>query len=623
LAPGGGRGHYHGAVGPSQADAGEGQDPGKAYATRLEARRAAARVLERRDRDLSVARGAVGVAAFLAFLAMATAPAAVLALVVAAPAFLALVVSHEGVARRLSRARRRVAFYEAAVARMQGDWAGRGEKGERFEEPAHAYAADLDLFGRGSLYERLCAARTHAGQDTLAAWLKSPSAPGEARERQRAAAELGPRVDLREDLAVLGVEARPAVDSTALARWASAPPVAIPRRLRFAGFAASGMALASLGAWLLGQVSPFPLYLATALVALVAWRARPFREGVLAGIGRPAQDLQTLAEILDRLVPERFASPRLARLHARLQAEGQAPGRPITRLRRWLEVHDSRRNVFFAPVAFYLLWDLHLAAAVEGWRRRHGAATLAWLAALGELEALASLGGYAFENPADTFPVLEETGPLFHARGLGHPLLPAARAVGNDLELDADRQMVVVTGSNMSGKSTLLRTAGINVVLAWAGAPVRAASLRLGPLAVGASIRVHDSLLDGESRFYAEIKRIRQVMDLARGAVPTLFLLDEMFDGTNSAERRAGAEAIVRSLLARGAIGLVTSHDLALAEIAESLAPRAANVHFEDHLEGGRIAFDYRLKPGPVRKGNALRLMRAVGLEVPLTSVSS
>jgi hypothetical protein len=563
-----------------------------------------------------VARGVLGAAAFLAWLAMATTPAAVVALAVAAVAFLALVVSHERVARRWARARRRVDFYEAATARVQGDWAGRGETGARFAEPAHPYAADLDLFGRGSLYERLCTARTLSGQDTLAAWLLGPSAPAEVRDRQGAVAELGPRVELREDLAVLGAEARHAVDSAALGRWASAPPVPIPRGLRLAGSAASGLALGSLAGWLLLDWTPFPFYLATALVALVAWLARPFTEKALAGIGRPAQDLQSLTEMFDRLAGEPFQSPRLVRLHARLSADGEAPSRPITQLRRWLEVHESRRNVFFAPVAFYLLWDLHLAAAVEGWRRRFGSATLGWLGVLGEMEALVSLGGYAFENPADPFPVLDDAGPLFHARGLGHPLLPETRSVRNDVELDADRPMLVITGSNMSGKSTLLRTVGINLVLALAGAPVRAASLRLSPLAVGASIRLQDSLQDGESRFYAEIKRVRQVMDLTKGALPALFLLDEIFDGTNSAERRLGAEAVVRALVARGAIGLVTSHDLALAEIAESLAPRAANVHFVDHLEGDRIAFDYRLKPGPVRKGNALALMRAVGLEV-------
>jgi DNA mismatch repair ATPase MutS len=279
-------------------------------------------------------------------------------------------------------------------------------------------------------------------------------------------------------------------------------------------------------------------------------------------------------------------------------------------------MHESKGNVLFAILAFYLVWDLQLAVAVERWRRRYGAAALRWLAALGELEALVSLGTYAFESPADPYPELVESGPLFEAQGVAHPLLPLSRAIRNDVTLHREPQMLVVTGSNMSGKSTLLRTVGANAVLALAGAPVRAAALRLSPLAVGASIRVQDSLQDGESRFYAEIKRIRQVLDIARGGVPALFLLDEIFDGTNSAERRIGAEAVVRSLLDLGGVGLVTSHDLALAEIAVSLSPRARNVHFEDHLEGDVIAFDYRLKPGPVQKGNALGLMRAVGLEV-------
>jgi DNA mismatch repair ATPase MutS len=227
-----------------------------------------------------------------------------------------------------------------------------------------------------------------------------------------------------------------------------------------------------------------------------------------------------------------------------------------------------------------------------------------------------SIGAYAFERPEDPFPELVEEGPLFDAQGMAHPLLPAARAVRNDLRLDAELRLLVVTGSNMSGKSTLLRSAGANAVLALAGAPVCATALRLSPLSIGASIGVSDSLQDGESHFYAEIKRVRQIVDLAKTGGAVLFLLDEIFDGTNSAERRVGAGAVVRALLERRAVGLVTSHDLALADIAESLAPRASNVHFVDHLEGERIAFDYRLKPGPVQKGNAIGLMRAVGLEV-------
>jgi DNA mismatch repair ATPase MutS len=359
-----------------------------------------------------------------------------------------------------------------------------------------------------------------------------------------------------------------------------------------------------------------PFYVASVAVAACGLLGRASSTAALEGIGRPVSDLRTLAEVFDRLAGEAFASPALAGLHATLVAGGETPGRPIARLKSWLEAHESKSNVFGAVVAFYLVWDLHLAAEVGRWRRRYGAAVARWLDDLAEMEALASLGAYAFENPADVYPEIADSGPLLEGEGLAHPLLAAGRAVRNDVRFDSTHQMLVVTGSNMSGKSTLLRTVGSNTVLALAGAPVRALALRLSPLAVGASIRVSDSLQDGESRFYAEIKRIRLVLDIASGPAPALFLLDEIFDGTNSAERRIGAEAVVRSLLDRHAVGLVTSHDLALAEIAVSLTPRATNVHFEDHLEGERIAFDYRLKPGPVQRGNALGLMRAVGLEV-------
>jgi DNA mismatch repair ATPase MutS len=192
--------------------------------------------------------------------------------------------------------------------------------------------------------------------------------------------------------------------------------------------------------------------------------------------------------------------------------------------------------------------------------------------------------------------------------------------VRNDVAIDGEIRLLVVSGSNMSGKSTLLRTIGINAVMALAGAPVRAAGLRMTPLAVGATLRIQDSLQEGRSRFYAEITRIRELADLARGTTPLLFLLDELFHGTNSHDRLIGSTGVLRSLLARGAIGLITTHDLALTAIADSLAPRATNVHFEDRFEGDAIVFDFRMKPGPVTRSNALALMRSVGLDVDAAS---
>jgi DNA mismatch repair ATPase MutS len=303
-------------------------------------------------------------------------------------------------------------------------------------------------------------------------------------------------------------------------------------------------------------------------------------------------------------------------LRARLETEGHPTSHQVRRLARLFDLLESRRNQLFAPLALPLLWTTQLALAVEAWRRRIGPAVPGWVAVVGEIEALCAVSGYAFEHPEDPFPEIVEEGPVFDASGLGHPLLPAGACVRNDLRLDGERRLLLVSGSNMSGKSTLLRAVGVSAVLALAGAPVRANALRLSPVSLGASIRINDSLEAGRSRFYAEITRLRQLMEIARDRPPLLFLLDEILHGTNSGDRRAGAEAVVEGLLDRGGVGLVTTHDLALAGIAEAMAPRARNVHFEDHLEDGRMAFDYRLKDGVVRKSNALALMRAVGLEV-------
>jgi hypothetical protein len=358
------------------------------------------------------------------------------------------------------------------------------------------------------------------------------------------------------------------------------------------------------------------------LLAFILGRAFAFRlqapvERVVSAVGGAGRDLTLLSGVLGRLERERFKSPRLVELRAALDVEGLAPSQQISKLNRLIDMLDARRNMLFAPFSAILLWPLQFAIAIERWRQTSGPAVALWLAAVGELEALCSLASYAYEHPQYPFPEVVEGVALFEGEGLGHPLIPESRNVRTDLRLSEERERVlIVSGSNMSGKSTLLRTIGTNTVLALAGAPVRANGLRLSPLQVGASIRIQDSLQAGASRFYAEITRLRQIVELTEGELPVLFLLDEILHGTNSHDRRIGAEGVVRGLLERGAIGLVTTHDLALARIAEELAPRADNVHFEDHLEGGKMTFDYRLRPGVVQRSNALELMRSVGLEV-------
>jgi len=294
--------------------------------------------------------------------------------------------------------------------------------------------------------------------------------------------------------------------------------------------------------------------------------------------------------------------------------------------------------LLFAPIAYVLLIRQQLAIAIGRWHARYGHAVADWLRVVGEAEALAALATFAYEHPDDPFPELIGEGPLFDAQSLSHPLIPAAAAVANDVRVGGwsfdyaednpesvegsfesagdNPRAIIVSGSNMSGKSTLLRSVGVNVVLALSGATVRAKRLRLSPLVIGATLKIEDSLEAGHSRFYSEILRIRAIVDAARGPVPLLFLLDEILHGTNSHDRRVGAEAIVTALVKLGAIGLVTTHDLALTQLTGSLGQAAVNMHFEDRLEQGRMVFDYRMRPGVVEHSNALALMRAIGLDV-------
>ncbi len=533
-----------------------------------------------------------------------------------AAGFAALVVWHDRVIRARARAERAAAFYERGLARLEARWIGGGEAGDRFLVDGHLYAADVDVFGRGSLFELLCTARTRAGEDTLAAWLSAPAAAGEVRARQAAVSELKGRLDLREALALEGEDVRAGLDPDALARWAVDPPPSAQPALRAAAAAAALAAAGALAAWLLGPATALPfagVVLAEGVIATIG-RSRSAR--VARAVERPCRDLSLLAQLLARLEAERFDAPRLRELRAALDTDGVPPSRRVARLRLLVELLDARRNQIFAPIGAVLLWTTQLTRAIEAWRAGSGERVPRWIEVVGEIEALCALAAFAYEHPEHPFPELLEDGARFESEDLGHPLLPADRCVRNDLSLGGDVRVLVVSGSNMSGKSTLLRSVGTNLVLAWAGAPVCARRLRVSPLAMGASIRIQDSLETGASRFYAEITRLGAIVRQAAGPLPLLFLLDEILSGTNSHDRRIGADAIVRGLLDRGAIGLVTTHDLALAQIADQLAPRAANVHFEDQLVAGRMSFDFRLRPGVVQKSNALALMRAVGLEV-------
>ena len=618
------------------------KDPAAVYVELRSRREEEISRLDRSHAKLGYARLAtVTCAAIAAWCALARG-FSILWILVPVGAFVALMAAHERLLRQLERQRRAERFFDRGLARLRGDWAGHGETGERYLNPAHPYAPDLDIFGKSSLFEMLSTARTHVGEDTLAGWLQKPAPPETVLARQAAVEELRPRLDLRERLAVVAEEARTGVDPVALAHWGEAPAQLAGGGLHAAVWAFRIFGVASLalgGAALAGEFGAFalPENLAIAgrdffLLALLVngiffYRIRARMESVVAAVDEAAHELRLVSEVLLLLEGEAFHAALLAELRSSLDAEGApsgadlrhakaAPSARLARLRRIVDCLDSRENIFVRLTEPFFLWTPYWAIEAEKWRRESGRTVRRWLTALGAIEALSSLASHAYEHPDDTFPELAAEGPWLEAEGIAHPLIAEGRAIRNDVRLGGELRVLIVSGSNMSGKSTLLRTLGTNVALAQAGAPVRARRMKLSPLALGASIRVTDSLQEGVSRFYAEILRLRQILDETSGKLPVLFLIDEFMHGTNSHDRRIGAEAMVRGLVERGAIGLITTHDLALADIADGLGARAANVHFEDRVENGRIEFDYIMRPGVVRKSNAIELMRSVGLEV-------
>lgn len=541
----------------------------------------------------------------------------------------ALAVWHELVIRARTRTERAAAFYERGLSRIEDRWAGTGDAGERFRDAKHIYAEDLDLFATGGLFQLLCSARTAMGEEWLARWLLAPSTVAAIHERHELIAELREKIGLREDVALKGEGLRAELNPAGLAAWAEGTAEPANPFVRGLVAALAIACVATIVAWAVtGEVLPFLIAL---LVNLGVYaRLKKQTDAAMKGFQCNEDGLTLFTEILTRIESEPFSSARLRHLQEELKAGGtERASHAMRRLARMVTWIDARDSYFMRLIELPVLYSLQLGFIAEAWRRRWGRRVRVWIDVVGEMEALLSLAAYAYEHPSDPFPeILPESPSEIHpvtdgtkaghfvGEELGHPLLAAARCVRNSVRLDGKTRVLLVSGSNMSGKSTLLRTVGVNLVLAMAGAPIRGKSLQLSPLALGTRIRSTDSLQEGRSNFYTEILRIRQVFALAERKMPLLFLFDELLEGTNSHDRQIGAEALLRSLVGRDAIGMATTHDLALTTIAVSLNGSIRNVHFEDQIAGGEMSFDYKLRDGVVPRSNALELMRWIGLKV-------
>ena len=595
--------------------AGTGTEVCAVYSTRVTAQRGKQEAAERRHKQLGYLKLFVVAATVVLFvLGLKAEIASAWWVIVPIVALAFLEKAHERVLASLKRCTRVIGFYERGLARMEDRWMGGGEAGDDFLEPEHPYARDLDLFGRGSLFELLCTARTSAGKNILAEWLLGAATVSEIERRQEAIRELAPRLDFREEIAASGEDIRSRARTEALLAWAEAPPVLHPKPVRAFALLLSAGWLLSLLVWAVWGLWEFTL--AISIANRIFYSHFQSRCQKIIGAETFVREFALLPILLTRMEQEKFGSTKLVELQTRLRQHGVSPAASIGRLRRLTQALESRRSLLIAVSDSFVLWTTQVAFAIESWRQEFAPAFRVWLMAVGEMEALNALANYSHERPEDVFPQFLPERATLEASGLAHPLLPRSRAIRNDVKLGAGLRVMIVSGPNMSGKSTFIRAIGLNGVLAQCGAPVCAKRLQLSPLQVTASICILDSLQGGVSRFYAEIKRLKLVAELAEKPSAVLFLLDELLSGTNSDDRRAGSEAFVKNMVARGAIGLVTTHDLALTRMADELPLHAANFHFEDRIENGELRFDYRLVAGVAQSSNALKLMRSIGLEV-------
>jgi hypothetical protein len=501
-------------------------------------------------------------------------------------------------------------FNRHAVARLRRDWDSLPPAVPPSEEDGrslahHPYATDLDLFGRASLAQWLGPSATPAGARTLRVWLLHPASPSQVAQRQQAVAALAPATEWREQLGAhgrLAADVRPA-ELDRFVSWSEGPGPWPPARLRV----------------LRGVVLPL-----TAGVVL-SFATAPQIYGQFDRAGAGQQAFARYAGLFAHAVAAPGDAPHLRAIHGVLAAEGMPAPACMARLNRIIGFAQLRSGagILHFIIQALTLWDLHVFFALDRWRRRAGPAVRGWMSALGELDALSAFAQVAFDNPSWVLPQLDPAAASLDGQQIGHPLIPDDRRVANDVTVGPPGTLLLITGSNMSGKSTLLRAIGLNTVLAQAGAPVCAAWMRLPPVDLETSIRVQDSLEQGLSYFMAALARLKALVDRARrpdaahGSRMVLYLLDEVLQGTNTAERSIAVRGIARHLLDAGAIGVMTTHDLAIA--GEAPLDRAAHLaHFSETVDDdGGMTFDYRLRPGLATSRNALRLMRAIGLELP------
>jgi len=533
-------------------------------------------------------------------------------------AFIVLIFAHRRITDGLDRSKHLTQLNQSSIARLHRDWENFPVPPTPVEFKNHATARDLDLFGKASMFHLVNTAITPGGRERLADWLSNPADPEVAAARQPAVSELAQQVDWRQELHFAGHDLHDR-DEAANAMpvreneepWISNKPgvMFVARLLPVLFFGLVGCHIMGLfpALWLI------PLMLSVVLNTVFGKKI----EHTVGDIRKEELALQAYTAVfakLEELVPE---SDWLKEHHKNIDGAHEA----VDQLCDYATSNAARGSIVYPLLKYTLLWDFHVANGVEKWHAEHASKVKNWFDALAQIEAVAALANLHHDEPDWTFPTFSEEKTIV-TKQLGHPLIDADARVSNDLTIDPPGQFLLVTGSNMSGKSTLLRSLGLNLALAQAGAPTCTDGFQTPPVHIVTSLRVEDSLTEGVSFFMAELKRIKAAVQLADdppGGRVLLYLFDEILRGTNSVERQAIVQRLIGHLLKRNAIGAVTTHDLALAEI-EELKPAAKAVHFregfKDTDEGPKMTFDYQLREGLATTTNAIKLLEMIDLKL-------
>ncbi|MBL8810229.1 MAG: hypothetical protein JNM43_08635 [Planctomycetaceae bacterium] len=532
-------------------------------------------------------------------------------------AFLTLLPFHQRCVGRLTRARSLQAFHESRIARLHRVFGNDVADGKEFLTETHPWAQDLDVFGPGSLFQLLNECRTQPGRRYLASWMTTVPDAETIRVRQARTQGLRDSLPLRESLACVPSSADWERAESLLRTWVREPAQPVSW-----GVLIWSVTIGAIAVPILAMVA-FEVMALRWLVLLVLLQtpAVIMTRRQILHTAKEMDDvdaaLRQFSQVIELFEQHMADEPTIRDLQNRLHTETETASRAIRRLSKltqWL--NNSMRNQFFVPVAWACGLLVLLTHLLECWRRQFGADVEDWLETVACLEATLCVAGYSFDHPSDIFPEILDQQTEFSAKQLGHPLLKESVCVRNDIELTVDKPLMLISGSNMSGKSTFLRSIGASLVLTYCGSVVRASQYRTYPFQLGTAMRVSDSLQEGRSLFFSVVQRLKAVVDLTLGDRVVLFLLDEILHGTNSHDRRRGAEAVIRSLVERKSLGIVTTHDLALTRIADTMNGLAVNMHFEDTIVNGTMTFDYTLRDGVVERSNAIELMRMLGLDV-------